>query len=70
MNKNDECIEGFHCVEFSRKVKDKISAELNAMTHEEQLLYFERINAKAEQKRREREQAKLREREQANSSAT
>jgi len=63
---------GFHCVEFSRRVKDKISAELNAMTHEEQLLYFERINAKAEQRRqdREREHAKLRAREQANSSAT
>jgi len=66
MNKNDECIEGFHCVEFSRKVKDEISAKLNAMTHEEQLLYFEHINAKA----RELFELHKREREKANLSAT
>ena len=42
MNKNDNCIEGFHCVEFFRKVKDEISAELNAMTTEEELAYYKR----------------------------
>ena len=58
MNKNDECIEGFHCVDFFRKVKDEISAKLNAMTHEEQLLYFERLNAKYAKQDREMEKAK------------
>ena len=64
---DDRCIEGFHCVDFFRKVKDEISAELNAMTPEEQHLYFERINAEArasfELRKREREKVKLRERE-------
>jgi len=60
---NDECIKDFHCVDFFRKIKDEISAELNAMTPEEQHLYFERIHEEALQSRQEREQVKLRERE-------
>ena len=55
---NDDCIEGFHCVEFSRKVKGEMSAKLNAMTPKERRLYFERLNAKYAQQDREREQAK------------
>jgi len=64
---NDECIEGFHCVDFFRKIKDEISAELNAMTPEEQHLYFERINAEARAafELHKRERALLREREKA-----
>ena len=64
---NNECIEGFHCVEFFRKVKNEISAELNAMTAQERHLYFERINEEAEQRKQEceRERAKLREMEKA-----
>jgi hypothetical protein len=48
MNRNnqDECIEGFHCVDFFRKIKDEISAKLNAMTLEEELAYYDRINKK------------------------
>jgi len=46
---DDECIEGFHCVDFFRKVKDEISAELNAMTPEERHLYFERSYERAVQ---------------------
>jgi len=46
MNQNDECLKDFHCVDFFRKVKDEISAKLNAMTPQERHLYFEHINAK------------------------
>jgi len=59
---NDECIKDFHCVDFSRKAKDEISAKLNAMTPEERHLYFKRIHQAAIQRRqeydRERENAK------------
>jgi hypothetical protein len=61
--------DNFRCdaIAMTRAIKDKISAELNAMTPEEQHLYFERINAEAladfEVHKREREQAKLRESE-------
>jgi len=49
MNQNDECLKDFHCVDFFRKVKDEISAKLNAMTPEERHLYFEQINHEAKQ---------------------
>ena len=35
------------CIKGTRAIKDKISAELNAMTREERHLYFERINLEA-----------------------
>jgi len=52
--------ENFRCdaIAMTRAIKDKISAELNAMTSEEQLLYFERIHEEAEQSRRERQREK------------
>jgi len=46
------------CIAMTRAIKDKISAELNAMTTEERLLYFERIHQEAEQSRQEREREK------------
>jgi len=58
---DDEDLKDFKCVDFFRKIKDEISAELNAMTPEERHLYFERANLEAreffEQKKRKREQA-------------
>ena len=63
---NDDCIEDFHCVEFFRKIKDEMSAKLNAMTPEERRLYFERIHKAAVQRKQEYDRA----REQANSAAT
>jgi len=57
---------------MARKLKDEMSAKLNAMTPEERHLYFERSYQESVQKRarEQAEYAKLREREQATSSAT
>ena len=38
--------ENFSCVDMARKIKDEISAELNAMTPEQRHLYFEELNSK------------------------
>ncbi|MDR0305170.1 MAG: hypothetical protein LBH98_10475 [Chitinispirillales bacterium] len=47
MELNNECLKDFHCVDFFRKIKDEISAELNAMTPEERHIYNEQVNAEA-----------------------
>jgi fido (protein-threonine AMPylation protein) len=36
--------DNFSCVDMSRRIKDEISTELNAMTPGERHQYFERIN--------------------------
>jgi hypothetical protein len=41
--------DNFSCVDMARKIKDEISAKLNAMTPEERHLYFEHINHEAKQ---------------------
>jgi len=54
--------DNFSCVDMARKIKDEMSAKLNAMTDEEELAYYERIHKAAVQRKqeydREREQAK------------
>jgi len=57
MNQNDECLKDFHCVDFFRKIKDEISAKLNAMTPEEERLYFERSYQAAVLQRQEWEKS-------------
>jgi len=59
MSNDDECLKGFRCVDFFRKIKDEISAELNAMTPEERHLYFERIHQEAVQRRQGRDNEKV-----------
>jgi aspartate/glutamate racemase len=56
----DECIKDFHCVDFFRKIKDEISAELNSMTPDERHIYNEQVNAEARDfcRQMEREKAK------------
>jgi hypothetical protein len=51
--------DNFRCdaIAMTRAIKDKISAELNAMTPEERHLYFERMNEKYAKQDREREKA-------------
>jgi len=57
--------ENFRCdaIAMTRAIKDKISAELNAMTPKEQDLYFAKMDA--EFAKQDRAQAKLRESEKA-----
>jgi hypothetical protein len=43
----------FNCVDMSRRIKDERSAKLNAMTYEERLEYYERINLEAEKRKQE-----------------
>jgi len=37
----------FSCVNMARKIKDEISAELNAMTPEQRHAYFEELNSES-----------------------
>jgi len=46
MNWNNLDWDNFSCVDMARKIKDEMSAKLNAMTPQERHLYFEHINAK------------------------
>jgi len=72
MNWDNVDWDNFSCVDVARKLKDEMSAKLNAMTSEEELAYYKRSYQESVQ-RREREQAeyaKRRAREQANTSAT
>jgi len=50
----------FNCVVFFRDVKNRISAELNAMTPHERSLYFERSHQEALQIKIERERSRIR----------
>jgi len=49
MNKSDidEDLKNFRSVDFFRGVKNRMSAELSAMTPEERRLYSERLNVQA-----------------------
>ena len=49
MNKSDidEDLKNFRSVDFFRGVKNRMSAELNAMTPEERRLYSEQLNVQA-----------------------
>jgi len=43
----DEDLKNFNCVDFFRGVKNRMSAELSAMTPEERRLYSEQLNVQA-----------------------
>ncbi|MCL1945810.1 MAG: hypothetical protein FWF51_01475 [Chitinivibrionia bacterium] len=57
MTNNDDTFR-WDCIKGTRAIKDKISAKLNAMTSEEELLYFAELNEKAHRLVREREKVK------------
>jgi len=52
--------DNFRCdaIAMTRAIKDKISAELNAMTPKDQDLYFAKMDAEFAKQDREREKAK------------
>ena len=58
MTNNDDNFR-WDCIKGTRAIKDKISAELNAMTTEERHLYFVKLSD--ETRRRERERSRERE---------
>jgi hypothetical protein len=54
MTNNDDNFR-WDCIKGTRAIKDKISAELNAMTPEERHLYFAKLNVEARHRKAERE---------------
>ena len=61
MMTNDDDTFRWDCIKGTRAIKDEIDAKLNAMTTEEELLYFAELNEKARRWKAEQERERERE---------